>query len=380
MATSASTLDNNLSTGGTNSQNLANWAAPYVTDMLGKAKALSAEPYQTYTGPLTAGESSLQTNAFSGLAGLTVPKGFNEATTTAGNIATDLSGLSYNPTQFTNQYSAPVSSAFDQSQAKNYMNPFVEAALAPQMEAARRQALLAQLANNSKATQAGAFGGNRAALVNLETQRNLDSNLSNILGQGYSTAYDKAVAQFNAEQNRKVQEAQNQAQYGMDALRAGEQSNQFGANYDVSAKQAALNAAQVQSSLAGLENKTALDNINAQLSGGAVQRGIDSEGILADRTEFEKQRMNPYDQLKFQQAMLAGLPMSSVTNTPGDMTDLGALLAGIGGAGSIAGAAGYKNVGDLVKDLYKGYKDLGGTTDTLKELPDWWESAFGSGS
>ena len=49
---------------------LSNWAGPYVTDMLGKGKALAQTPYQAYTGPLTAGSSALQNQAFTGLAGL----------------------------------------------------------------------------------------------------------------------------------------------------------------------------------------------------------------------------------------------------------------------------------------------------------------------
>jgi hypothetical protein len=52
---------------------LSNWAGPYVTEMLGRGQALASQPYQAYTGPLTAGQSGLQTQAFQGLAGLTIP-------------------------------------------------------------------------------------------------------------------------------------------------------------------------------------------------------------------------------------------------------------------------------------------------------------------
>jgi hypothetical protein len=356
MATSASTLDNNLSTGGTNSQGLANWAGDYTTDMLGKTKALSGEGYQTYQGPLTAGASDLQNTAFTGLAGLTVPTGAADATKTAGDVATTLQGMSYDPTQFTNQYAAPVSSAFDQSQAQNYMNPYLQMALNPQIEEARRQSLLTQLANDDKATQSGAFGGGRAALMNAETQRNLGTNLSSIVGKGYSDAYDKAVAQFNAEQNRKVTEAQNQAQYGLSAQQEAERSRQFGSKYGMDAQQAALLAAQAQGSLANTENQLTLGNLKAQLEGGAIDRGITSEGIAADKAEFEKQRDYPKEQLKFEKDMLAGLPIAAVTNTPGQLTDLGALLKGGAGAAAIAEQFGYKNSGDLLKDLYGWFK------------------------
>jgi hypothetical protein len=49
---------------------LSSWAGPYVTEMLGRGQALAGLPYQAYMGPLTAGASPLQQQAFSGLASL----------------------------------------------------------------------------------------------------------------------------------------------------------------------------------------------------------------------------------------------------------------------------------------------------------------------
>ena len=52
------------------SQGLSEFAGPYVGEMLGKAQALANTPYQAYGGPLTAGASGLQDQAFAGYAGL----------------------------------------------------------------------------------------------------------------------------------------------------------------------------------------------------------------------------------------------------------------------------------------------------------------------
>ena len=52
---------------------LSSWAGPYVTEMLGQGQALANTPYQSYQGPLTAGPSTLQSQAYSGLGGLTAP-------------------------------------------------------------------------------------------------------------------------------------------------------------------------------------------------------------------------------------------------------------------------------------------------------------------
>jgi len=52
---------------------LSSWAGPYVTEMLGRGQALAGLPYQAYMGPLTAGPSELQTQAFQGLGALNIP-------------------------------------------------------------------------------------------------------------------------------------------------------------------------------------------------------------------------------------------------------------------------------------------------------------------
>ena len=45
---------------------LSEFAGEYVSDMLGKTRALADKPYSAYTGPLTAGASGLQNQAFGG--------------------------------------------------------------------------------------------------------------------------------------------------------------------------------------------------------------------------------------------------------------------------------------------------------------------------
>ena len=312
-----------LPTGSTNTQGLADFAAPYITGYLGKAQALSDSPYQVYQGPLTAGQSNLQNTAFTGLGSLTVPSSISDAATTAGGFATQAGNLSYTPT----------TQSFDATQAQNYMNPYLQASLNPQLDEARRQSQITQQQNAAKMTQAGAFGGGRQAIMDAETQRNLGTNLANITGQGYNTAFTNAQQQFNADQQRKMQEAQYGATYGLQGLQAG------------------MQGAQTQGSLGQIQNQAQLGNLNAQLAGGAQQRGIESEGIGADLGEFEKQRQYPYQQVQFLRDMISGLPTGSVTNTPGQMSGIGSLLSVLGGGTAAASALGYKNTGELLKSL-----------------------------
>ena len=142
-------------------------------------------------------------------------------------------------------------------------------------------------------TQAGAFGGSRQAILDAETQRNLATTQAGITGTGYNTAYDKAMAQFNADQARKAQEAQFGATYGLQGLQTG------------------LQAAQTQGGLGMQENQAGLANLAQQLAAGAQERGIESEGIAADKAQFEEARANPYKMVQFQQSLLQGLPLAA---------------------------------------------------------------------
>ena len=307
--------------------NLSNWVGDYTTNMLGQGQALANMPYQAYMGQLSAGESPLQTGAFSTASGLTTPSSIGTAATTAGTIATDASKLAYSPTTFTNQYSAPTAyspttSSFDSTQATAYMNPYLQASLNPQLDEARRQSRITQQQNAAKMTQAGAFGGGRQAILDAETQRSLGSNLANITGQGYNTAYNNAMTQFNADQARKMNEAQfgaqqnmtgaqMKAQYGLAGQQAGEQSKQFGAGFGLQGLQAGLQAAQAQGALGVQQNQADINNLNAQLTAGVQQRGIESEGIAADKAQFEEARANPYKMIQYQQSLLQGLPLAA---------------------------------------------------------------------
>jgi hypothetical protein len=226
------------------------------------------------------------------------------------------------------QASQPVSNI-----AQQYMNPYLQAALNPQLDEARRQSQITAQQNAAKMTGAGAFGGSRQAILDAENQRNLGTNMSKITGEGYNTAYDKAMSQFNADQQRKMQEGQFGATYGLDALRTG------------------IQGAQTQGQLGTQQSQADIANINAKLTGGAQERGITSEGIAADKEEFEKQRQYPYQQAQFMRDMISGLPTGSVTNTAGEMSSVGSLLNALGGGTAAASALGYKNVNELLKGL-----------------------------
>jgi len=318
-------------------QTLAGWTGNYIPNMLAKGEALANAPYQQYKGPLTAGASDLQNTAFTAAKNLTVPASVGKAATAAGDIATKAGNISYTPTQATNQFTAPdayknttfTSGTFDNNQAQQYMNPYLQQSLNPQLAEARRQSDITAQQNNAAMTKAGAFGGGRQAILTSENQRNLGTNMANITGQGYNTAFTNAMGQYNADQARNMQaqqaseqskqfgasqsmnSAQNAAQYGQAAQQANIGQQQFGANLGLQGLQTGLQAAQTQGNLGATENQIGLANLNAQGNMGAQQRGITSEGIAADQAAFEEARNNPYKMVQFQQSLLNGLPISA---------------------------------------------------------------------
>lgn len=218
----------------------SSWYGPYITDYLDKQKALSGMAFTPYSGPLTAGPSDLQNKYFSGVGSLTVPAQYGAATT----AMTDVMGSKFTP-----------------EAVQQYMNPYLQASLNPQLEEARRQADITRMQNASRLAQAGAFGGSRQAIMDAETQRNLGTTLANITGTGYNTAYDKAIAQYNADLARKAGAATALADIG------------------------------TKESTAGLANLEALGKA------GSTERDIAQQGITADYGQYLREFNYPQEQL-----------------------------------------------------------------------------------
>jgi len=107
--------------------------------------------------------------------------------------------------------------------------------------------------------------------MNAENNRNLMQEQNKTVGQGYASAYDKAMGQFNTEQGQSK------------------------------------------------------DLVNMLANAGQAERGIEQEGITADYNEFLAQRDDPMKKTQYLQSMLQGLPISTVTNSPKGMSGMGQL-------------------------------------------------------
>ena len=365
---------------------LSEWAGPYVTNMLGQGQALANMPYEAYGGPLTAGPSDLQTQAFSGLANLTVPTGtqplpgFNQNTTTTAasnpfTTGTNTFGANqtgtnaFNANQFdTNTFGANQfdtrntgtktfgaqqfgtnnvgnRSFTDQGVAGQYMNPYLQQALDPQLREASKQAGMSRMADAARLSQAGAFGGSRQAIMESEGARNMLNNMADITGRGYSQAYQQAsslfgqeegarreqanlneqrrLGQLNTDEARRLQQLEAGENRRLGQFNVGEDRRLGQLNTDEARRLGQFNIGEdarrsqfnieTDRNLRNIQDdrRYGLDAISTQLGAGATQRGIEQEGVAADMAQYEAERMNPYQNIQFMQSLLQGLPIAT---------------------------------------------------------------------
>jgi hypothetical protein len=266
------------------------YAQPYVENLLGKAEALTGTPYQPYPGQRTADFTGLQNQAFTSAGNLGITPQTGQATDYA--TMSGLGGLGV----------ARQASPYGfQSQVGGYMNPYLQYALAPQLAEANRQYDISGTRQQSAATQAGAFGGSREAIMAAENERNRNMGLQSILGQGYNTAFSQAQQQYN-------QNLQNQLAGLNTAGQAASTLGQLGQN----------------------QYAQQTGNINLQNALGTQQQQQQQNILSQQYQDYLAQKQNPYNQLSYMQGILTGLPMtSSIQNVYSNPNQL-AQVAGLG--------------------------------------------------
>ena len=285
--------------GSTSTQTIAPWAQQYVGDYLGQAQALASLPYQPYQGPLTAGPSSIQQGLFSGIGNLSLPANYGQSWSNYGAPAAP-NTTTPDQTSLVSQAASGNTAGFGQtpnvtqggntSMASQYMNPYLQASLQPQLNALTYQAQQDQQGMLGNLTKQGAFGGSRQAVAQGVAEGNLLNNQANLIGQGYNTAYNNAQNQFNTEQTQ----GQNLA--------------------------------------------------NTIASIGGQQQGLNAADVAAKVAQYQTEQAYPYQQLQFEQSMLNGLPVTSTTSNPNALSGIGSILAG-------AGALTNPSIQSLLKNL-----------------------------
>lgn len=298
----------------TTTTGLPAWAQGYAQDTLAKQAALSDQPYQAYGGSRIQGFDPLQQQAQQGAAGMGTSNITGQAAGIAGGIAGQAAGTSYAPTQFGTQ------SFTGQGTADQYMNPYMQNVVDIQKREAQRQSGIQGTQQAGQATQAGAFGGSRDAIMRAERERNLGQQMGDIQAQGSNAAFQQAQQQFNVEQNR-----------GLSAQQAAEQSRQYGAGLGMQGLQTGLQAAGQLGNLGQQQFQQGMDVNKLQAAYGAQRQAMGQQGLSQAYQDFLAQKQYPQTQLSNMASMLRGLPIGSTQTTsgtpssPSTMQQLGSL-------------------------------------------------------
>jgi hypothetical protein len=239
----------------------------------------------------------------------------------------------YTGTTFTSNTTG-IGSGFGSSDLQNYMNPYLQNILNPQLEEAKRQSQIMQLQNDANMTKAGAYGGGRQAILNAENQRNLGTNLASITGKGYDTAYTQALGQYNSDQDRLLK-----------ALGEKQNASEFGSKQGLDYLKLAGETAQDQGAFGNqLADKQLAANLQ-EADLGSIQRDITQQGLTSDYNMWKEQRDYPKTQIDWLNSVIKNYPMTT-TNEYGEPTSAANSIIG----GSMTGLS----IADRIKRLSGG--------------------------
>lgn len=304
--------------------------ADYAEQVLGRSRALTDLPYQSYSdwarqqglsGDQNAQFSGLQNQSFQGAANLGVNPYSQNAATGLQNTAQLAGQTQYGPSNY-----APEKFT-DPNVAAQYMNPYLQQSLAPQMALLQEQQGMQQAANQAQATQAGAFGGSRMGVQNAQQNQANQLAMSNLVGQGYNTAFGQAQNQFNAAQNQQQQ-----------ANQLNEQSKQYGAGLGLQGLQAAGQMygtlGQAGQNLYGQN----VGNISLQNQLGTQQQQQAQNMLNTSQQNYLAQQNDPYNKMNFMTGIIKGAPTQTTgsqlyqaaPSMLGQVAGVGAALKGFG--------------------------------------------------
>ena len=352
---------------------LPEYARPYFETMMQRGQSLLTQGYTPYGQERLAGFTPEQQKIQQNVLAMQTPGQFSAATDFARQAGLgSLQAAKYDPTKFNydrvtapslNYFQMEGPEQFGGSQAAQYMSPFVQQALEPQMREAIFGAKRGQLTQDLGAARQGTYGGSRQLLASMERERNLGQNLSDIYGRGMQSAYESAQQQF--ERDRVARQAAQRAnleaalgvqglgaQYGMqsalanqqamlEAQRMGEQSRQFGAQQGLAALAQAGQMGQTLTNIGQAQANADLARLGAQQQVAAMPQEMQQRQLDLAYQDFLRQRDYPMEQLQQYSSLLRGVPVTPAS-TQTTYAPPPSMFSQIAGAG--LGAAGLYNM------------------------------------
>lgn len=270
----------------TQSQQIPAYEQEFSAGNLNLAQSLAANPYPQYQGQLVAPLTGLQN------------QGIGAATQAAG---------SYQPDIANSEALASRSTGYDPSNAAQvgqYMSPYIQDALAPQIAGLQAQMGAQQRSTDAQATQANAFGDARHGVQSALNNFYGNQNLVGLLGSGYNSAFQNAQTQMLGQRSADIQ------------------------------------GASAFSGLAGQQQGLGITGANALYNAGQQQQTQQQTGLNTAYQQFLNQTNWPIQMLNVREGALANNPYNTLNNVTvpgpnGTATGIGQFAQLAGGLGSL---------------------------------------------
>ena len=281
------------------------------------AAALTSQPFQAYTDPRVSERNATQ-NTASGL--------LKAAAGTTNPYTSDIAGaykslIDTPAATITAPSIIGPNTNVNTSTIQDYMNPYLEAALQPQLQAIARQGDADRKRLNASATFSGAFGDARHGVEASNQSRDENILTNNTIGQGYSNAFNTAAGLR-----------------GTDITNAINTQNLTAQNREAALARAAAGG----TDLMGLDKYNTgrqVDLANALEAQGSKEQANNQAQLDAQYQDFLRKQGYGPDMIKLFTSVLAGTPhdqsQTSTTEAP-DNSGYGILSALLGTAASAA--------------------------------------------
>jgi hypothetical protein len=378
----------------TSSTQIPAYEQQFSQDIQNNAQNLAAQPYPTYEGALQAGLTPQENQAFQEVQnsqGIQDPYN-TQAMNEYGAANNMLSQSATDQTQdvqmqgqdagMQNQDAAYQAQGAGYTQEGNqelnyantlnpgnsaalsqYMSPYVQQALSPQILQMETQLGQQQNATAASATEGNAFGSAQQGVGNALNNYYGDQTLAGIESTGYNTAYTNALSSLNQQQQNVTSigqglntEGATMGQYGSNVGQAGSAVGTAGSAVGQAGANDTTNAAGFDTTgndigqLGSTAQNEALTGANAEYDAGSMQQNQNQEALNLAYQQYQNQVQWPYQMENVEESALSNspytvanqvtLPNASSASSLGSFTQLaGSLGSLLSGSGSTSGSS-----------------------------------------
>lgn len=358
---------------------LPEYAEPYYKDLMKRTQEISKEEYQPYTGQRIAGQGGDTEQGLEGMRDYAYSGSIygdlmgdsqhftDQSMGVGGEFANYNMGPGYDATDFSGYGSfydgrqigvdgQDITGDFDSAAASKYMSPYMDEVVARSKEGMWDDYQRAQTQQNADLGASGAFGGSRAAVMNMMGQRDYLDRSLDYEATARQSAFENAQSQFERDRAARMGLASQNQEMGMWEQSQDDMVKQFAAQHGLNEEQvrqaaltgqlSALDMAGTMtdrtSQLQGLYDKASIDRANALLGVGQTEESYQQDALDLAYQDFVNQRDYEKGQIQFYAGALKGVPVtanSDVMTYQRSNPALG-ILGGIGALGSMGGLQG----------------------------------------